>query len=167
MNVHGPKSNILLKCNRSIRPSAPLVPFLRLPLVPFDLPISSTGSYILICPAYDSRRRSTVFFTLKSIILCNMKFSFLTFCLAFPCLIQWVSSTPAGKWPNTVHFEITLTWEDWEVAGAVRKTILTNGQFPGPKLQLKQGDYVEFVVNNHLPFDTAVHFHGILLVYDI
>lgn len=61
-----------------------------------------------------------------------------------------------------MRFEITLTWEDWEVAGAVRKTILTNGQFPGPKLRLSQGDHVEFVVNNHLPFDTAVHFHGIL-----
>lgn len=78
------------------------------------------------------------------------------------CLLQWVTCNTgtAENGLNTARFEVTLTWEDWEVAGAVRKTILTNGQFPGPKLQLKQGDTVEFVVNNWLPFPTAVHFHG-------
>ncbi|TQB68518.1 hypothetical protein MPDQ_003342 [Monascus purpureus] len=39
--------------------------------------------------------------------------------------------------------------------------ILTNGQFPAPTLRLKQGDDVEVLVNNSLPFSTTVHFHGI------
>lgn len=61
---------------------------------------------------------------------------------------------------NTVHFNLTLTWEDWSVAGKTRKMILTNGQFPAPTLRLKQGDDVEVLVNNSLPFSTTVHFHG-------
>jgi FtsP/CotA-like multicopper oxidase with cupredoxin domain len=88
------------------------------------------------------------------------------FYVPFLCLVQWVCNTAAtGNGLNTVRFEITVTWEDWEVAGAVRKTILTNGQFPAPKLQLKQGDNVEFMINNWLPFPTAIHFHGELSLF--
>ena len=59
-----------------------------------------------------------------------------------------------------VRFEITLTWEEWSATGATRKMILTNGQFPAPALQLRQGDDVEFLVTNKLPVASAVHFHG-------
>ncbi|KAF7593834.1 hypothetical protein BBP40_010769 [Aspergillus hancockii] len=74
--------------------------------------------------------------------------------LAFLYLVQWVSS-------KVVHFELNLTWEDAKVAGATRKMIRSNGQFPGPTLRLRQGDEVEFLVNNSMPFGTTVHFHGI------
>jgi FtsP/CotA-like multicopper oxidase with cupredoxin domain len=82
--------------------------------------------------------------------------------LATLCLLG-VAQSSSGPWPGTsrtVHFEITLTWENIHVAGASRKMILTNGQFPGPTLQLKQGEDVEFLVRNHLPFATTIHFHG-------
>lgn len=59
-----------------------------------------------------------------------------------------------------VRFEITLTWEEWSATGAPRKMILTNGQFPAPALQLRQGDEVEFHVTNKLPVASSVHFHG-------
>lgn len=84
--------------------------------------------------------------------------------LTILCLVQWISggcaleTTESNNAP--VRFEINLTWEDYEVAGINRKTILSNGEFPGPVLQLQQGDDVEFVVNNQLPFSTSVHFHG-------
>lgn len=83
--------------------------------------------------------------------------------LALLCLAQWISggySSGTDEAKEPVRFEITLTWEDHEVAGLNRKTILSNGQFPGPILQLQQGDDVEFVVKNQLPFSTTVHFHG-------
>lgn len=93
-----------------------------------------------------------------------MKFSGCLLRLGFLCFVQWGACKPPASenGHNARRFEITLTWEDWEVAGAVRKTILTNGKFPGPKLQLKQGDDVEFLVNNLMPFSTSVHFHGVL-----
>lgn len=83
--------------------------------------------------------------------------------LALFCLIQWVSGSYGfdileSKEP--VRFNITLTWEEREVAGFNRKAILSNGQFPAPQLRLQQGNHVEFVVDNQMPFSTTVHFHG-------
>ncbi|KAL4893767.1 multicopper oxidase-domain-containing protein [Aspergillus ambiguus] len=63
---------------------------------------------------------------------------------------------------NTVRFEAILTWENWAPAGIARKMILTNGQFPAPPLELRQGDDVEFLVINKLPVAATVHFHGIV-----
>lgn len=59
-----------------------------------------------------------------------------------------------------VPFEITLTWATVAPDGVPRKAILSNGQLPGPPLYMDQGDEVEFLVHNQLPFATAVHFHG-------
>jgi FtsP/CotA-like multicopper oxidase with cupredoxin domain len=39
--------------------------------------------------------------------------------------------------------------------------ILVNGQFPGPTLEINQGDEVEVRVHNKMPLNTTVHFHGI------
>ena len=78
--------------------------------------------------------------------------------LALLCLVQWVSC-------KVVQFELNLTWENHEVAGAMRKMILSNGQFPSPTLRLKQGDKVEVLVHNSMPFGTTVHFHGNILLY--
>ncbi|KAL4799145.1 Cupredoxin [Aspergillus venezuelensis] len=47
---------------------------------------------------------------------------------------------------NTVSFQVNLTWEDSQPAGISRKMILSNGQFPAPALNLKQGDDVEFLI---------------------
>ncbi|KAL4995288.1 Cupredoxin [Aspergillus recurvatus] len=62
---------------------------------------------------------------------------------------------------ETVSFQVNLTWDDYRPAGIPRKMIMANGQFPAPALRLKQGDDVEFLVNNEMPFPTTVHFHGI------
>ena len=61
---------------------------------------------------------------------------------------------------NTVSFQVNLTWEDSQPAGISRKMIKSNGHFPAPTLNLKQGDDVEFLVNNDMPFSTTIHFHG-------
>ncbi|GAD99533.1 laccase-1 [Paecilomyces variotii No. 5] len=61
-----------------------------------------------------------------------------------------------------VKFAITLTESDVYHDGFKRQGgILMNGQFPGPLLELYQGDEVEFTVWNLLPYSTTVHFHGI------
>lgn len=77
-------------------------------------------------------------------------------------LLSWAngSNLHVRATGNTVRFNVSLTWEDWAPAGIPRKMILMNGQFPGPALQLRQGDNVEFLVTNHLPTNTTVHFHG-------
>lgn len=39
-----------------------------------------------------------------------------------------------------------------------------NGTFPGPTIQVTQGDKVRIVVHNNLPEDTTLHLHGLELV---
>ncbi|KIX06164.1 uncharacterized protein Z518_04138 [Rhinocladiella mackenziei CBS 650.93] len=73
------------------------------------------------------------------------------------------SISALNKRAETIKFDITLTWEDYSPnGGASRKMILTNGTFPGPPLKMKVGDSVEFLVHNHLPDPTTIHFHGIV-----
>lgn len=57
-------------------------------------------------------------------------------------------------------FELTLTWEKHAPDGFERDMILVNGQFPGPLLEMNQGDDVEVLVHNKMPHNTTVHFHG-------
>lgn len=68
-------------------------------------------------------------------------------------LFQWVAC-------KVVQYELNLTWEDKEVAGFTRKAIATNGHTPGPALWIQQGDDVEILVNNSMPFGSTLHFHG-------
>ncbi|PYH96732.1 hypothetical protein BO71DRAFT_396861 [Aspergillus ellipticus CBS 707.79] len=79
------------------------------------------------------------------------------------CLVSWANGNAVHvrSTSNTVRFNVTLTWEDWAPAGVPRKMILMNGQFPGPTLQLREGDDVEFLVINNIPSNATVHFHGI------
>ncbi|KAJ5991880.1 Laccase abr2 [Penicillium sp. IBT 35674x] len=60
-----------------------------------------------------------------------------------------------------VYFSIHLTWAKREVAGFTRDVILVNDKYPGPPLDLVQGDEVIFDVRNDCPFNVTVHFHGI------
>ncbi|KAJ5780053.1 hypothetical protein N7457_005213 [Penicillium paradoxum] len=83
-----------------------------------------------------------------------MEISLGGFFLRLLCLIQWASAA-------TVFFPVTLTWSNRTVAGVTRPVISTNGQFPGPPLQINQGDDVRFLVDNRCPFNTTIHFHGI------
>ncbi|HXN55827.1 MAG TPA: copper oxidase [Myxococcales bacterium] len=38
-----------------------------------------------------------------------------------------------------------------------------NGQSPGPTIEAVEGDRVRILITNHLPEDTSVHWHGVLL----
>lgn len=69
------------------------------------------------------------------------------------CLAQWAQAA-------TVYFPVVLTWANRTVAGVSRPVILTNGQYPGPPLELNQNDHVQFQVTNFCPFSVTIHFHG-------
>jgi FtsP/CotA-like multicopper oxidase with cupredoxin domain len=52
----------------------------------------------------------------------------------------------------------------WEVAeGLTIRTWGYNGSVPGPMIELAEGDRVRIYVTNHLPVQTTVHWHGVLL----
>ncbi|CAK7216537.1 hypothetical protein SCUCBS95973_002838 [Sporothrix curviconia] len=58
-------------------------------------------------------------------------------------------------------FDLTLSWEDHAPDGFSRKMALVNGQFPGPLIEIDEGDVVKVLVHNTMPYNTTVHFHGI------
>ena len=44
--------------------------------------------------------------------------------------------------------------------GVTRQVYLINGQQPGPLIEADEGDDLEIFVNNELPVETTVHWHG-------
>lgn len=52
-------------------------------------------------------------------------------------------------------------------AGKPRQAITVNGQIPAPTLHFKQGDHVTINVTNKLKEETAIHWHGIILPWQM
>ncbi|KAJ5758017.1 uncharacterized protein N7511_006711 [Penicillium nucicola] len=69
------------------------------------------------------------------------------------------SALPSLESPK--KFELNLSWETRAPDGVERMQALVNGQFPGPPLLLDEGDKVEVTVNNYMPYNTTIHYHGI------
>ncbi|KIW88693.1 uncharacterized protein Z519_10739 [Cladophialophora bantiana CBS 173.52] len=89
--------------------------------------------------------------------------SFLSFAFLSAAAPSSRSRSLNARADDTVHFEVTLTWEDYSPIGGIpKKMVLTNGTFPGPALKMKVGQSVEFLVHNELPDPTTIHFHGIV-----
>ena len=61
-------------------------------------------------------------------------------------------------------FTLNLSWKTGAPDGFEREMIFINGGFPGPTLRVHQGDEVEVLVENNLPTDTTIHFHGAKLL---
>jgi FtsP/CotA-like multicopper oxidase with cupredoxin domain len=77
------------------------------------------------------------------------------------CYVGLGAASAVVKQSPTKRFELNLTWETRAPDGVERQQVLINGQFPGPPLIIDEGDNVEVTVNNFLPFNTTIHYHGI------
>jgi FtsP/CotA-like multicopper oxidase with cupredoxin domain len=73
----------------------------------------------------------------------------------------FLSLFASAVFAETARFDLDLTWEIGAPDGVERWMIFVNKQFPGPTLNIKQGDRVEVTVHNRLPFGTTLHSHGI------
>ncbi|KAI1496446.1 multicopper oxidase [Biscogniauxia marginata] len=62
---------------------------------------------------------------------------------------------------NTRYFELTLTWEKGAPDGYEREMFKVNGQFPGPLLEMNEGEDVIILVRNESPYNSSIHYHGI------
>lgn len=71
------------------------------------------------------------------------------------------SSSTTDQISRTKRFELNATWGSWKADGVQRQQTLFNGQFPGPPLIMDEGDNIEVTVNNFMPFNTTIHYHGI------
>jgi FtsP/CotA-like multicopper oxidase with cupredoxin domain len=61
-------------------------------------------------------------------------------------------------------FELETSVVRWTILPGVTVDALAfNGQVPGPRLRIRQGDSVRIEVTNRLPESTTVHWHGLVL----
>ena len=59
-------------------------------------------------------------------------------------------------------FELTVSQIRWEILpGVTVDAYAYNGQIPGPRLQVTQGDRIRIDVTNELDESTTVHWHGL------
>lgn len=63
--------------------------------------------------------------------------------------------------------DLCIDYKTVEFSGKSRKAIAVNHQIPAPTLRFKQGDHVVINVRNNLDKGTAVHWHGILVPWQM
>jgi FtsP/CotA-like multicopper oxidase with cupredoxin domain len=51
--------------------------------------------------------------------------------------------------------------------GTTRRTTSVNGTIPGPTLRMREGDVVTIRVTNRLQTSTSIHWHGLLLPFEM
>lgn len=83
-----------------------------------------------------------------------------TFFLFFLC-----TTLQAFAAEREVH--LTVEYKKVSYAGKGRKAIAVNGQIPAPTLRFTENDHVTIYVHNHLNKETAVHWHGLLVPWQM
>ena len=64
-------------------------------------------------------------------------------------------------------FDLHIEETPLRVAGRAARAITVNGQMPAPLLRWREGDDLTLRVTNHLKDDTSIHWHGILLPFQM
>ena len=71
---------------------------------------------------------------------------------------------PARVENGTTVFDLTVGVTGWHILPDRRvEAYAVNGQVPGPRLRVTQGDRVRVNVHNDLPDPTSIHWHGLIL----
>ena len=75
----------------------------------------------------------------------------------------------AGEVPEMrgTEFDLTLAETPANYTGSPRMATTVNGSLPGPTLHWREGDEVTLRVTNHLPAMSSIHWHGIILPYQL
>ena len=63
--------------------------------------------------------------------------------------------------------DLTIAYKTVYFAGKPRKAIAVNNQIPAPTLHFKEGDHVTLNVYNKLDQETAIHWHGMILPWQM
>ncbi|MFN2287408.1 MAG: copper resistance system multicopper oxidase [Chromatocurvus sp.] len=92
-------------------------------------------------------------------------------------LSPWLGSARADVAPGTVtgtppmlsgtEFDLTIAETPVNFTGRPRMATTINGSIPGPILRWREGETVTLRVTNRLPVDTTIHWHGILLPFEM
>ncbi len=79
------------------------------------------------------------------------------------------ADTATGSAPvlSGTEFDLTIAETPVNFTGRPRLATTINGSIPGPTLRWRLGDTVTLRVTNRLPVDSSIHWHGILLPFDM
>lgn len=65
------------------------------------------------------------------------------------------------------QFDLHVAGTRHSIDGKQGRAVLINGQLPAPLLRWREGDKLTLNVTNHLKADTSIHWHGILLPFQM
>jgi CopA family copper-resistance protein len=80
-----------------------------------------------------------------------------------------IPATAIGRVPvlTGTEFDLAIAETMVNFTGTPRMATSINGSLPGPTLRLREGDTVTIRVTNHLSVDTSIHWHGLILPYQM
>jgi len=84
--------------------------------------------------------------------------------------VKPVWALTAGNQPRVLSgttFDLDIAESEVDYTGARRVATTVNGQLPGPLLRWREGTTVSLRVTNRLRVPTSIHWHGILLPFDM
>lgn len=87
--------------------------------------------------------------------------------LAKPAKAGTVSQGSAAPVLSGQQFHLTIGQQGVNFTGAPRRAMTVNGTLPAPTLVWREGDEVTIKVTNTLAVPTSLHWHGILLPYQM
>ncbi|WP_298635024.1 copper resistance system multicopper oxidase [uncultured Thiobacillus sp.] len=93
--------------------------------------------------------------------------------LGLPSAIKpvWANAaaTATGSAPvlQGTEFDLVIAETPVNFTGTPRMATTINGSIPAPTLHWREGDTVTIRVTNRLPVDTSIHWHGILLPFEM
>ncbi|HWQ85729.1 copper resistance system multicopper oxidase [Brevundimonas sp.] len=74
------------------------------------------------------------------------------------------AETPTLTGPNV---DLTVGRSSFTVGGRTGHAVTINGVLPAPLLRLREGQNVRLSVTNHLEEDTSIHWHGVLVPFQM
>ena len=77
------------------------------------------------------------------------------------------TATGAAPVLSGIEFDLTVAETAVNFTGAPRIATTVNGSIPAPTLRWLEGDTVTIRVKNHMRVPTSIHWHGILLPYQM
>ena len=74
---------------------------------------------------------------------------------------------PAPARPGKKEVDLVIREERIAIAGGWGKAVTVNGTVPAPLLRFREGDDLVIRVKNEMDHDSSIHWHGILLPWDM
>tara|TARA_R110002073_G_scaffold68085_12_gene169095 strand:+ start:4699 stop:5121 length:423 start_codon:yes stop_codon:yes gene_type:complete len=78
-----------------------------------------------------------------------------------------VTGSNAQRSNTPLNFDLAIRKQAFDIAGGTGNAITINDTVPGPLLEWYEGQDVILNVTNHLREATSIHWHGILLPFDM